>query len=109
MNQQILKLYTFKLAENVKRDDFLRASLDFEGFLREQEGFEYRSLSYSQEDDVWVDAIYLANASAAAAINHAFMEDSRNQRFMQLIDRESIAARHTAIEQSVCMSEAAVA
>ena len=80
-----------------------------ESFLREQDGFEYRSLSYSQEDDVWVDAIYLESAGAAAAINHVFMADSRNQRFMALIDTASIAARHTTVEQSVCMSEVAIA
>ncbi len=107
MNQQILKLYSFKLAQGIDRNDFLQASLYIQHFLRNQDGCEYRSLSYSEEDDVWVDTYYYRDATAAAAIDVAFMADDKCKHLMAMIDPDTVSIRRTTIEQSSCMSEAA--
>ncbi|MDM3871477.1 antibiotic biosynthesis monooxygenase [Porticoccus sp. W117] len=102
MNKQVMNLYSFKLAKGTSDEQFIQASQKAEGFLKEQPGFLYRSVSRENDSDVWIDTGYWESAEHYQKVHQAFMEAPQCQQFMALIDEGSLQARHTEIETTSC-------
>lgn len=102
MNQQtVLELCTFKLVAGTDRHQFSQANKAVDDFLREQDGFQYRSLSYCESEDLWIDTVYWQDMHAATKAANNFWADQRSQPFMQMLDKESVHMRHAAIERNL--------
>ena len=91
---KVLELVVFKLNDGVTRERFLATNDAVSTWISKQPGFMLRELSYDDEGDRWVDALWwdsMKNASAAAEL--ALTSESCTPMFA-LIDMESTLMLH---------------
>ena len=100
-----MNLYVFKLANGASDQQFVEASQQAEAFIKEQPGFLYRSVSRQNNSDLWIDTGYWESAEAYQKVHQAFMTEPRCQRFMELIDQETLDVRHTQLVTTSCSGD----
>lgn len=89
----IVELVSFKLADNVQEEDFLKAVGDTTKFLQSQPGFQRRSLSVN-DDGVWTDHVEWASLQEAQAAAAIFPKQEHLMPFMMSIDPASMVMAH---------------
>lgn len=88
-----IEVVTFKLLETATKEQLLDTCSEMEQFLRQQDGFYYRSLSQNDEG-MWYDIIYWRDQAAAQAGGEAFMASDTCARMMTMIDGPSCILTH---------------
>ena len=96
MQNRVIEIVTFKLAKDVKDEDFLGASKAITAFARKQDGFVSRRLSTSG-DGIWMDHVEWETMEAAQAAQEAFPKDENLAPIMAMIDQEALVMSHHAL------------
>ncbi|MGC3936646.1 hypothetical protein ACOTTU_02450 [Roseobacter sp. EG26] len=92
----VAEVVTFRLAEGVERDVFLKAAGDIEPFLRASGAVISRTLSVD-EDGLWTDHIVWTSMSAAKQTAEELMAHPEAMPMMQAIEEGSASMRHASI------------
>ena len=88
-----LELVSYRLKDNISKDQLAATHDDVNQFLQQQEGFMYRSCS---EDDSGLiyDIVYWQNMETAKAAGEAFMTHPAGQSLVVLCDESSLTMNH---------------
>lgn len=93
MDNSTIELVTFRARQGVTNQQLETQGAALEGFLKEQPGFLYRSLSVD-EDGLWYDIVYWKTMSDAESAAEKFKQNQLGMAMMELIDMDSARMRH---------------
>jgi hypothetical protein len=88
-----IEMVSFKLNDNVTKEQMIATNPAMKTFLNKQPGFLYRSLSCDDHNQ-WFDVVYWASLEHAQQGGEAFMKSDACATLMPLIDTESCKMRH---------------
>ncbi|AZZ89813.1 hypothetical protein EUZ85_03455 [Hahella sp. KA22] len=91
---QIVELVTFKLLPDADKGAFAAASEGVNAFVRDRDGFLYRSLCENPQENSWTDIVYWQDMDAAKQAGEMFMTSELTRGFMSYIDPTSVTMRH---------------
>jgi hypothetical protein len=100
MTKHVMETVTFKLIDNVRREDFVQAANAMSGWILNQPGFLSRRLSIA-EDGTWIEQVEWASMHDATAAAAAIGAAQDNMPFMKCIDGASVQMRHSELEVAV--------
>jgi len=93
MNNSVIELVTYKLKNNITKEQLSATHSDVNAFLEEQLGFLYRSLS-EDSNGLLYDIVYWQDMEKAKIAGEAFMAHKAGQALVALTDENSITMRH---------------
>lgn len=96
---RVVELAIFKLKEGVSREQLLDTVEAVSEWAKRQPGFVSRDLTYSEQDDTWIDVVWWESLDAAHAAAEAAMTSESCAPMFGLIDLEGtqmIHGRHVA-------------
>lgn len=96
--QSAIEIVTFKLRQGVTEHDLVTASEQSQVFVANLPGFQYRSLSYEIERNLWNDVIYWDSMEEAKQASKQFAANEQCQALIALIDRDSVDIQHQHIK-----------
>lgn len=99
-----VELVEFKLIAGKTDADLAATHEGISEFLKEQEGFLYRSISL-REDGVYLDIVYWDSLESAKKASDAIMQDPRGQAMIALCDMESVSMQHLPILSETMSAE----
>ncbi|MDD1795684.1 hypothetical protein L4D06_17820 [Enterovibrio makurazakiensis] len=102
--ENVVETVRFKLVEGTDIQAFVVAAEKTESFIRDFEGFQYRSLSYNADSQLWTDIVYWASMENAVAASEQFMSFEAAQQLVAFIDPTSLVMAHDYVKMSVCSS-----
>jgi hypothetical protein len=91
---QVLELVVFSLNEGVSREQLLGTVDAVSAWARRQPGFISRDLSYSADQDKWIEVVYWATLHDAQAAAKASETSEQCAPMFALIDMESALFLH---------------
>lgn len=100
MTRHVMETVTFKLIDNVSREDFAQAAEAMSGWILNQPGFVSRRLSIAG-DGTWVEQVEWASMDDAKAAAAAIGKAQGNMPFLKCIDGASVQMRHSELEVAV--------
>lgn len=100
MNCLIIETVSFKLAEGVSDEDFVKTTEAVGDYLQTCDGFSQRRLSKSA-DGRWLEHVEWENLEKAEAASKSFMEQETIMPYMQSIDPESVEMQHQKLHVSL--------
>lgn len=92
--ERVLEVAIFKLNEGFARQQFLDTVGPVSSWVKTQPGFISRDLTFSAEDDRWVDVVWWRSLAAAHAAAEAAMSSEACAPMFGMIDIESMSMRH---------------
>ena len=102
-----IELVSYRLKDNISKDQLAATHDEVNQFLLKQEGFMYRSCS---EDDngLIYDIVYWQNMETAKAAGEAFMNHPAGQSLIVLCDESSLSMNHMELltEKANCSESA---
>ena len=101
MNDRVLELVVFKLADGVSHDEFLATVDPVSRWAKTQPGFISRELAYDAEHDQYVDVVWWRSLDEAHAAAEAAMSSEACLPMFSKIELESATMIHgeSAVEQ----------
>ncbi len=93
MNDRVIELVSFKLAEGVTSEDFLASIQPTNIFLQTRNGFIRRHLSHN-EDGSWLEHIEWETMKDAKDASEALMAEESCHPMMACIEMESVKMSH---------------
>ncbi len=94
MEQKVLELVVFKLAEGVTDDAFLQTTGPASDWVKTQPGFISRELSRSPDGEKWIEVVWWETLESAEAAAAAAMSSSACSPIFSLIDFENTLMLH---------------
>ena len=93
MENHVIKIVTFKLADGVCEKEFIKTAPSVTIFLQNCKGFKRRCLSKGENDN-WLEHVEWENMDDAKAASEAFMKQDSLMGYMQAIDTDSVKMEH---------------
>jgi hypothetical protein len=90
----VVEIAVFKVKDGVKHEQLLSTVDAVSDWAKTQPGFLSRDLTYSSEQDSWIDVIWWENADAARAAAEAAMSSESCAPMFALIDLEGTQMLH---------------
>ena len=108
MTTTVIELVTYKLKSGVDKSALAASHSKVNDFLKEQQGFLYRSLS-EDKNGLLHDIAYWQDMSCAQQAVKAFEQSEACASLMSIIDMESVTMQHmTAMTEAMsCQGEPA--
>jgi hypothetical protein len=100
MTKHTIETVTFKLNDELSREEFAKAAEAITVFARKQQGFISRRLSCS-DDGLWIEHIEWETLEAAKAAAAQIGKEPSLEACMKAIDGPSVVLHHSALEISV--------
>jgi len=97
MTTTVLEMVTFERKAEVTDAQWLATNAEVEPFLRQQQGFHYRSLS-KDEAGLWYDVVYWQDMDCAKKASEAFIESDVGKALCGMINMDSCKMRHMSVE-----------
>lgn len=94
MDHDIIELALFKLKPGQSIEAITDAANATTGFLAGRNGFVRRLLSQTPQTEQWADIVLWETLHDAQEASTAFMQDSRCQGFLAMIDPDSLSLQH---------------
>lgn len=94
VGSRVVELAIFKLKEGVTREQLLETVDAVSEWARRQPGFVSRDLTYSAQDDTWIDVVWWESLDAAHAAAEAAMTSESCAPMFGLIDLEATQMIH---------------
>ena len=88
MSDYVVKTYKFKLAPNTPREDFVALNAQMDQLLLKTQGFVYRSLAETADNE-WLDIVYWSSQDIANKAE-AIMGEEIMKALMSAIDVETV-------------------
>lgn len=89
----IVEAVLFQLREEVPTEQFLEAAGEVQRWLEQQPGYLRRELAHSASGE-WLDLVHWQSLDAAQQAAETIMAAAEGQRFVSLIEGESIRMMH---------------
>ncbi len=90
MPEKFIKMYQFELVNGVQESDFMAENAKMDEFLKEFEGFLYRSVA-RQEGGIWQDIVYFDSRETADKVDKKFFDTPSAAVFMKMIDESTVS------------------
>jgi len=97
MTTTVVEMVTYNLKPNVTQADFAATHEQVNAWLKQQEGFLYRSVS-EDENGLLHDLAFWQDMPTAKAAGDAFMQATEGQALCGLIDMETCHMRHMEVQ-----------
>lgn len=101
--KSVVEIVSFKLLPNTPHEQLIAAAEQSQRFVSQLDGFQYRSTSFNQENEVWTDVVYWDSMEAAQAAGQQFANCEDCAPLMALIDPATVDMQH----QTIMMSDLA--
>ncbi|AOT11190.1 antibiotic biosynthesis monooxygenase family protein [Pseudoalteromonas luteoviolacea] len=103
MNQNVIKIVSFKLNKGISVEQLMEKSTASGEFVATQPGFIYRSLAQQSNSDTFVDISYWQTMEDCQHMQLAFEDADVCQAYCALVDSESVGiSHHSVLSQSDC-------
>lgn len=93
-NRAVMELVVFKLVAGATAQQLTDSAAGVSDWVSGQPGFISRELSYSQENDQWVDLVRWENMESATIASEAAMSSEQCAPMFGLIDMEQTMMLH---------------
>lgn len=90
----VVEVAIFRLRDGVTHDQLLGTVDAVSGWARSRPGFLSRELTYSRDDDSWIDVIWWESIEAAHAAAEAAATSESCAPMFALIDSDSVRMLH---------------
>jgi len=97
MSKNVIETVTFRLNDDVSRDEFVDAAKDMNAWVEARPGFLYRRLSCT-EDGTWIEHIQWTDMDAAKAAAAEISKAPGNARFLSAINGQTVQLLHSELE-----------
>ena len=94
MQEHVVEIAIFTVKEGVSREQFLATVDPVSEWVRTQPGFLSRDLTYSADDDTWIDVIWWASMNDAHTAAEAAMTSESCAPMFGAIDLEATKMLH---------------
>lgn len=89
-DHHILELVTFKLLPGVTEDQFVEANESLSAWISRQPGFVSRHLSYSENEETYIDVVYWVSLAALQAANDLAMKAEECAPLFGMCDLDTV-------------------
>ncbi|WP_430448719.1 antibiotic biosynthesis monooxygenase family protein [Rhodophyticola sp.] len=97
MSKNVIETVTFKLNDDVSREDFIAAAQEMSPWVEARPGFMHRRLS-CMEDGTWIEHIQWQDMDAAKAAAAEIGKAPSNANFLSAINGPTVQLMHSELE-----------